>query len=1447
MDTGMKKLLFLLLALTVSAPAFAQTQTQYYTVPTIAALKAMTTSRPAVVQVVDSNPGIFNLSAGACAAADDIFQVQPTSGTTVCYTRMATGLSAGNDAMRNGVATYGLVGDDSTDNTTAFNAAVTYMNANGGYTFLPRGVYRTGAVNSLTCKGCGFVGEGSASTYATQNTGPASGVHGSIIRRTTATGNTFTVATTAYGTVFRDIGFWPVPFTTAGAEILDQGFNTDINTIACSYTYKCIKHGGGSNGSTSTNIRMFAIWGDAAIQVQGTTDTISDWAQGIVISNIMVYQPTFNEEPTAANTTAAWATGTTYAQNKITFANGYIWQATVGGTSAGAGTGPTIPAYATAGAPTTQYVTDGTVQWRMLMSSGLSCLNFDGSVVVAWAENAQLTTCNAGMTVTNSIATTIPPQTITLSRSLVDHNVTDGIAVSAGYVVRVVDSDLVLAALGYGFNGTSMTSTLFIEGNKVWSNALGGVLLPAITNLQATVKGNRIVGNSVATANTYDGLTVGNATKVVVEGNIIGAADGAAAGTQRYGISIGASADNFSVIGNVLANNGTGMISNAAGTGSTKVIFNANNASDMLALSTGSTTTRSLATRFAETKNVLDYGADNTGVASSTAAFDAAYAALSATGGVIRFPSGTYKFDTAPTAVLKSGTYIQCDGQTNTVLSVNYASGDFLKFGSNAVSTDYVGLSDCTISAGTTRTLGAYINIDGAGRNAFERVRMTGAFVGINIDSYGNQTETRLVDIIQENFALGGTGYILGKNSVSPNVVNGVYMSRVISANVPTGIEFYYADGIMMESTQFYLASNSIKFLPALGQTVSHVLVDKGIFDSSSSSGIVFLNTTGMGTVGDITFQNSAFNTNGTATSDSAIVISATAAVNGLQVKNSYIENNTGYAINLLSGTNAQISSNMICYNSTAGVGAVPGIRVAAGVGTFQILNNIIGACGFLQPVATNRQSYAITVDAGGSDQYFIQNNYCPGNVTGGLSDGGTGTFKNTLNGCMTGAAAPTGTAAGTLTGTTLASNVVTSSLTSVGTLTGGATGAGFTVALGTSTISGTLPQANDPALTGDITKTAGNAATTLATVASAGTTGSSTAIPVVTINAKGLTTGITTAAVVAPAGTLSGATLASGVTASSLTSLGTQAANLLFTDNTYDIGANGATRPRDLWLSRNGRLEGDLVVIGKYYSTNGTVTAPVYSNGGYTNSGMWFPAAGTLAFSAGGTEFLRSTTTLVTVPIATDFTSTVTMANDQYLRWKDSGGTARNVLQLNSGGGLSLINNSGGTGGPVIIYSGSTEAFRANASSVTIASGITLNATLASTAQTNTVCYNSGTGLFTYQTWATGCLASSARFKENISAKSNADALKVVTSLEPVTFNYKKSADMGSDKHNGFIAEQVVKVAPDLVVFEKDGKTPRAVKYQEMAPYFAGAIRELKAANDNLKAEIEQLKKKVK
>lgn len=112
--------------------------------------------------------------------------------------------------------------------------------------------------------------------------------------------------------------------------------------------------------------------------------------------------------------------------------------------------------------------------------------------------------------------------------------------------------------------------------------------------------------------------------------------------------------------------------------------------------------------------------------------------------------------------------------------------------------------------------------------------------------------------------------------------------------------------------------------------------------------------------------------------------------------------------------------------------------------------------------------------------------------------------------------------------------------------------------------------------VSGDVTITSAGVSA-LATVASAGTTGGSTAIPVITINAKGLTTSITTAAVVAPAGTLSGATLASNVTGSSLTSVGTLAG----------LTATGTTSLATLTVSGDATVTGNLSVAGTASFTN--------------------------------------------------------------------------------------------------------------------------------------------------------------------------------------------------------------------------------------------------------------------
>ncbi len=73
-----------------------------------------------------------------------------------------------------------------------------------------------------------------------------------------------------------------------------------------------------------------------------------------------------------------------------------------------------------------------------------------------------------------------------------------------------------------------------------------------------------------------------------------------------------------------------------------------------LVKSTGSTTARSLANRFADVVNVKDFGAVGNGVADDYAAFVAAIAALPVNGGKIIVPSGTYLISAAPALGSKS-------------------------------------------------------------------------------------------------------------------------------------------------------------------------------------------------------------------------------------------------------------------------------------------------------------------------------------------------------------------------------------------------------------------------------------------------------------------------------------------------------------------------------------------------------------------------------------------------------------------------------------------------------------------------------------------------------------------------------------------------------------------------------------------------------------------------
>ncbi len=90
-----------------------------------------------------------------------------------------------------------------------------------------------------------------------------------------------------------------------------------------------------------------------------------------------------------------------------------------------------------------------------------------------------------------------------------------------------------------------------------------------------------------------------------------------------------------------------------------------------------------------------------------------------------------------------------------------------------------------------------------------------------------------------------------------------------------------------------------------------------------------------------------------------------------------------------------------------------------------------------------------------------------------------------------------------------------------------------------------------------------------------------------VVMSASPTLTGTLTAA----AANFSGAVALGDAAADNITVNGTVTSNLLFTDNTYDIGASGATRPRNLFLAGNATVGGNIVLTGSLDLTNLEVT----------------------------------------------------------------------------------------------------------------------------------------------------------------------------------------------------------------------------------------------------------------
>lgn len=433
------------------------------------------------------------------------------------------------------------------------------------------------------------------------------------------------------------------------------------------------------------------------------------------------------------------------------------------------------------------------------------------------------------------------------------------------------------------------------------------------------------------------------------------------------------------------------------------------------------------------------------------------------------------------------------------------------------------------------------------------------------------------------------------------------------------------------------------------------------------------------------------------------------------------------------------------------------------------------------------------------------------------ITNGDTGTVTNAM-----------------LAGSIAASKLVGTDIATVGTLTAGTASTGFVLGGVTVTLGSDA--------TGDIHYRNSSGVFTRLGIGSSGN--------VLTV-AGGLPSWAAPAA--AAAGSLTGSTLAAGVTASSLTSVGTIATGVwqgTVVGSTY--GGTGINNG-----SSTITLAGNLTTSGAFATTitSTATTNSTLPSGTHTLAGLdvaqTFTASQTISVASSLQLTLRSSgsnSSFMNIDTgAAAQQSGFNLYENGVLAWqfiKQS--TSQQFLIFDSANGISSLAINPGTTTVGSAAFGYTKAATTKTSaSVTIAGGLgvagaiftdTINVITmqqTSAAQSGTVCYASATGLVTYDA-TLGCLASTLEVKDDWTDFDPDRALTEVVQMRPGSFTYKPQMGLPDGEQVGFNAQQMEKVDPRLVAYAPDGKL-LGVRYQQSSALYAAAIRALKNRLDTL------------